>query len=266
MLHALSPLRQTVTHRTVIALHCSGAGGRVFDSYRALLGPDTELTAPDLLGSGAEAEWPLGEPLTIDTEAERLAPLLARAPDGVHLIGHSYGGALALQMALRWPQHVQSLTLYEPVRFRLLGTQSPAWQEIVGVGGRIAALTAARRFGAAARLFVDYWSGPGTWSSLPTTRQATVAGRMPKVRAEFEALFSDIVSPVAYAALKMPIAVLAGGHSPYPARKVAEELVQICRQARLVHLPGRGHMGALEDPAAVLAWLPKARTPLAAAA
>ena len=40
---------------------------------------------------------------------------------------------------------------------------------------------------------------------------------MPKVRAEFEALFDDTVPPTAYAALTMPIAVLAGDRSPQPA-------------------------------------------------
>ena len=262
----LNPARRTTARRTVIALHCSGAGGRVFDSYRTLMSADTELIAPDLLGSGAEARWPLGAPVTVDTEAERLAPLLARGRDGVHLIGHSYGGALALQLAMRWPQRVHSLTLYEPVRFRLLGTQSAAWHEIVDVGRRIGALTLLHRFDAAAQRFIDYWSGPGSWAALPAARRAAVADRMPKVRAEFEALFDDTVPPAAYAALKMPIAVLAGDRSPQPARQVAEQLAQLGRHARLVRLPGRGHMGALEDPAAVLAWLPRSRSALAAAA
>jgi surfactin synthase thioesterase subunit len=83
MHRTLAPVRRTTAHRTVIALHCSGAGGRVFESYRALMSADTELIAPDLLGSGAETTWPLGAPVTIDTEAERLAPLLARGRDGV---------------------------------------------------------------------------------------------------------------------------------------------------------------------------------------
>jgi pimeloyl-ACP methyl ester carboxylesterase len=258
--------RRGAARRTVIALHCSGAGGRAFDGYRALLGADTELIAPDLLGSGAQAAWPLGRPVTVDAEVERIAPLLARAPEGVHLIGHSYGGALALQAALRWPQRVRSVTLYEPVRFRLLDGQSPAWNEIVGVGQRIGALALSEQFDAAAELFVDYWSGVGTWAALPPARRGPVAARMPKVHAEFEALFNDAVPPAAYGALTMPMTVLAGDGSPRPALQVAQRLVQVCGQARLVRVPGRGHMGALEDPAAVLRQLPEAGAALAEAA
>lgn len=43
----LAPARP---HRTLFALHCSGAGGRAFGAYPALLGPDTALHALDLLG------------------------------------------------------------------------------------------------------------------------------------------------------------------------------------------------------------------------
>ncbi|CAG0944611.1 2-hydroxy-6-oxo-2,4-heptadienoate hydrolase [Gammaproteobacteria bacterium] len=265
-MHTLTLPERHAPRRTVIALHCSGAAGRVFDTYRPLLGPDVRLIAPDLLGSGAEPAWPHGAAVSLDSELERLAPLLARAPQGVHLIGHSYGGALALQAALRWPQCVRSLTLYEPVRFRLLGEASPAWNEIVGIGRRIVALSAARRGDAAAQLFVDYWSGAGTWAALSAPRQAVVAERMPKVAAEFEALFGDDVPAADFAALDMPMVVLAGDRSPSPALSVAQQLVRLCRQARLVRLPGRGHMGALEDPAAVVRELPWTTSALSKAA
>lgn len=255
-MHTLTLPDRRLPCRTVIALHCSGAAGRVFDSYRPLLGSDVRLIAPDLLGSGAEPAWPDGAALSLDGELERLAPLLARAPQGVHLIGHSYGGALALQMALRWPQCVRSLTLYEPVRFRLLDPASPDWSEIVGIGRRIVALSAARCGDAAAQLFVDYWSGAGTWAALSAPQQTRVAERMPKVAAEFESLFGDDVPAADFASLGMPVAVLAGDRSPAPALGVARRLVRLCPQARLVRLPGRGHLGALEDPAAVVQELP----------
>lgn len=266
MRHTPSDFRRPTPRRTVMALHCSGAGGRVFDSYRALLDADTELIAPDLLGSGAEAPWPLRAPVTLDAEAERLAPLLARAPQGVHLIGHSYGGAVALQLALRWPQRVLSLTLYEPVRFRLLPEWSPAWDEIVRIGRRIGELVVAGQADASAQLFVDYWSGAGTWAGLPTPRRAALAARMPKVREEFKALFSDAVPPLDYAALTMPMTLLVGHRSPQPARYVSKHLALVCGHALRVRVPGRGHMGALEDPGVVLQQLPWARPVLSEAA
>lgn len=39
----------------------------------------------------------------------------ALAPDGVHVVGHSFGGATAAAYALRFPERVVTLTLLEPV-------------------------------------------------------------------------------------------------------------------------------------------------------
>jgi pimeloyl-ACP methyl ester carboxylesterase len=257
---------QPLARRTLVALHCSGSGGRAFDGYRALLGRDTEFLAPDLLGYGSGERWPIGRAASFDDEADPLAALLARYDGGVHLFGHSYGGAVALQVALRWPQRVRSLTVYEPVRFALLHAHPILWADIVGVGRGISALALAGRDSEAAEMFVDYWSRPGAWASLAPARQAAVAARMSKVQAEFEAAYGDPLPSTAYAGLSMPVTVLVGGQSPEPARRVAERLVEACPQARLVRVPHHGHMGALENPQAVLRELPWMQPALAEAA
>lgn len=246
----------------LIALHCSGAGGQAFETWRRRLGGP--LIAPDLLGSAPGDAWPRGEPTSLDAESARLEPLLPAS--GAHLFGHSYGGAVALQLALRQPQRVCSLTLYEPVRFALLRETPALWEAIVAVGRRIGTLTLARRDDEAAELFVDYWSQPGRWAALPPARRAALAARMPKVRAEFEALFNDRMPAAAYAGLPMPVHLIVGGRSPAPARQVADRLAAVCGTAWITRLPGQGHMAPLEDPGAVIAQLPWARAPLAEAA
>ena len=84
-------------------------------------------------------------------------------------MGHSYGGSVALQMALLWPDRIKTLTLFEPVRFALLladRDHEAIGQAIVGVGRRIGWHALSGRLEEAAALFVDYWSGPGAWASL----------------------------------------------------------------------------------------------------
>jgi pimeloyl-ACP methyl ester carboxylesterase len=127
----------------LLALHCSGAGGRAFDGWRRRLPDAARLLTPDLMGSGAEPVWPLGAATSLAAEAARLAALLP--PQGVHVFGHSYGGAVALELARHWPERVRSLTLYEPVRFALLDDTPVLWRAITEVGRRIGALTLAGR-------------------------------------------------------------------------------------------------------------------------
>lgn len=75
------------------------------------------LVLPDRPGCGASA------PGRVDfaADARRLVPLL---DGGAHLVGHSYGGVIALEMATLAPGQVRSLTVIEPPAFGL--SSSPA--------------------------------------------------------------------------------------------------------------------------------------------
>ena len=144
---------------TVICLHSSGSSGRQWDAIAAALSPAHAVLAPPLLGYESRAPWPLDRALTLDDEAAALEPLLELGEGTVHLLGHSYGGAVALQLALRRPDAVASVTLYEPVRFALLSGQrrhADAAEEIVRVGRGLAALARAGHAHVAGARFVDY--------------------------------------------------------------------------------------------------------------
>lgn len=244
---------QDPSRQRVLCLHCSGGAGRQWAPVAAALAPRLEVVTPDLLGYGSDRPWPAGVPASLDDEAAALAPQLAAAP--VHLFGHSYGGAVALQIALRWPERVRSLTLYEPVRFALLFREdatADAGAAIVGVGRRIGHEVLSGALDAAAQRFVDYWSGEGAWQRLAPSRQQALARRMTKVQTEFEALFADPVPADAYRALRMPVQLLGGSRSPLPARQVLDVLAARLPHATRATLAGLGHMGPLEAPQRVL--------------
>ena len=244
---------------TVVLLHSSASSSRQWDTIGAALSPASTVSAPSLLGYDGRAPWPLERAVTLDDEANALEPLLDAAPHAVHLVGHSYGGAVALQLALRRPDAVASLTLYEPVRFALLfGAPglAAAGDEILRVGRHLCELAGAGETHAAAAGFVDYWSGKGTWATMSQGRRDAVAARMTKVSAEFAALFADTVAECAYASLTMPVRLLRGDASPLPARGVASRLNELLPCATLVTLRGGVHMQPVSDPCSVIAALP----------
>jgi pimeloyl-ACP methyl ester carboxylesterase len=258
------------TAEVVIALHCSASGGRQWDAYPKLLPPGMRLLAPELMGYRPGETWPPGTPVSIEAEARELAPLLFSTAGEVHLVGHSYGGAVALEMALRWPHRIKTLTLFEPVRFALLADHDheSTWKAILSVGRRIGWHARSGRLEEAAALFVDYWSGSGAWAGLSAGRQRAIAERMPKVRAEFEALFADPVPASTYSTLKMPVRIITGSTSPLPARTVTCIIARHCAQAEVMQLDGVGHMGPISHASMVasrLAFQPReAELPLAA--
>ncbi|MDF3337086.1 alpha/beta hydrolase [Mycolicibacterium septicum] len=70
--------------------------------------PELALLAPDLLGHG-RSSW--AAPWTLDANVEALASLL----DGPTLVaGHSFGGAVALNLAAAHPDLVSGLVLLDP--------------------------------------------------------------------------------------------------------------------------------------------------------
>jgi pimeloyl-ACP methyl ester carboxylesterase len=243
----------------VLALHCSGSTGRQWDRYAVAMS-HLDVIAPELLGYGSGTPaWTNGTPVSLDDEAAHLAPLLDARPQGVHLLGHSYGGAVALQIALRWPSRVKSLTLYEPVRFALLKRHpdtAQAAEEIVGTGRRIGFAALSGRTFEAARIFVDYWSGDGSWLAMDSWRREALALRMHKIRAEFEALFADRVPLAAYGRLEMPVRLITGDRSPLPARQIVDRLATVLPQAQVVRIPYAGHMAPVTDAGRILAALP----------
>ena len=166
----------------VMALHSSASSGAQWKALMRDLAWERRVLTPDLPGYGkAEESAPLMAPADLAREAEWLLRNAGLPAGPFHLVGHSYGGAVAMKLALLAPRRVRSLTLFEPVLFHLL---SPAaapviWdrerrlhRDIVGLRDRIRGAVAAGWPAHGMAAFVDFWSGAGTW-------QPTGAGKAP---------------------------------------------------------------------------------------
>jgi pimeloyl-ACP methyl ester carboxylesterase len=97
----------------VVLIHGSGGNaGSAWASVRPLAARFT-LVMPDR--SGYPPNPPLAR-IDFEQQAAELAPLLG---SGAHLVGHSYGGVIALLIAARRPEAVRSLVVSEPPAFAL---------------------------------------------------------------------------------------------------------------------------------------------------
>jgi lipase len=94
----------------VLAIHGLTGHGRRWQTLATRHLPDVTVVAPDLLGHG-RSSW--AAPWTIDANAEALADLIdAERP--VVVMGHSFGGAVALKLAAARPDRVAALILLDP--------------------------------------------------------------------------------------------------------------------------------------------------------
>jgi pimeloyl-ACP methyl ester carboxylesterase len=97
----------------VVFIHGSGGNARSAWGSVQPLGDRFELVAPD---RGGYPPNPPLERIDFEEQARELAPLLE---EGAHLVGHSYGGVIALLMAAASPGLVRSLAVSEPPAFAL---------------------------------------------------------------------------------------------------------------------------------------------------
>jgi len=243
---------------TVILLHSSGSSLRQWDALVNGLQSRFRLQAIDFYGHGATPPWPGNRPLMLEDDAALVAPLLAAAPYGVHLVGHSYGGGVALKLAQQYPQHVNSVAVYEPVLFRLLfdynARHAPA-QEVIAAAARIHTCLLTGHVERAAQHFVDYWSGSGTWEAMPLSRRHAVVARMPALVPHFRALFNDGLKRADLGRLSMPVLCLTGARTKASTRRIGELLRLAMPQATHEMLAGMGHMGPVTNAGAVVARL-----------
>jgi pimeloyl-ACP methyl ester carboxylesterase len=231
---------------TVFLLHCSGSSGAQWRSLKEKLGEKLarryRAVAPDLIGYGQAAPWSGQGEFSLAQEAAAL-----RIPDEpFHLVGHSYGGGVALHIARTRPELVLSLTLIEPSAFHLLrgGDQidQAALREISEVAAQSQAALASGDYMSAFGRFVDYWSGPGAWAAMPAEKRSAYAPQLAKVALDFHALLGEPVGIEQLKDIAAPTLIVQGGCTTLPARCVCHRLRRALPAAQFKVVRGAGHM------------------------
>lgn len=232
---------------TITLLH--GIGGAAWRPTLPALAP-----APVL-------DWPLpgygGTPMLTETSfaawAEALhARLQAEGIPRIDLIGHSIGGMLAQEFALRFPERVRALVLYATTPS--FGGRDPAFAEGF-LQERLAPLDAGQDMAALAAESMPPMLGP---DAPPEAAPAAIAAMAAVPEAAYRATVRclttfnrrDDIGRIA-----APTLLLAGERDPLAPPRTMERMRDAIRGSRLVVLPKAGHLGHLEYPAAFNAAL-----------
>ncbi len=219
----------------VVLLHSGGMSGRQWRKFAAELSESREVYTPDFLGYGESGPWPAGERFHTSLEILALERLLdeLEAPGPVHLVGHSYGGAIAFRTAFHRRRNVASVVAYEPPLFGVLdeppARPAPAVDDLEGW----------------LRGFVDYWNVPGAWDAMPEGGKASFRANAMKLFDEVQCLLGDRTPAATYATLSVPALLLCGEHSPIAARTLTDGIAAAMPEGRAVRIAGAGHMGPI---------------------
>jgi pimeloyl-ACP methyl ester carboxylesterase len=201
--------------------------------------------AMDRRGHGASGDTPEGEPYAIEREFDDVAAVVdaisAETGRSVDVVGHSYGGRVALGAALRTPR-LRRLVVYEgaPPAPGGPGYQDPE----VAALDRIESLVAAGDRDAALATFMrDVVGMPA--AELEAFRANPIWPRrvaaIDTVARELRAETSPAGSIEALGEVRQPVLQVVGGDSPAPFAQATRALDARLRNGRIVTIAGARH-------------------------
>ena len=167
------------------------------------------------------------------------------------VIGRSYGGTVAADLALRHPDRVQALVLLEPDAPRELAPAAAAWVD--ALAERLRAVAAADGVDAVPEALITEVAGSDAWRAFPDDVRRLVAGNGPALLAELAGEWWLEADAAALAAIEQPTLLIMAADSPPEFHEAAEALAAAIPGARRAFVEG----GHLIDPAApeVLAFI-----------
>ncbi len=234
----------------LIFIHGSGDSGAVWGPLLDQM-PGVEAVTFDLPGHGARVAESGPERMSVRDYAEDVyRTLTARGVDSGVVIGHSLGGAVALRLAVDYPDFARRIVL-------------------VGSGARLRV----------APLFLEEARAAGPEGVLSVTEIAFAPGHEEQARGFFTTrpptapgmLYRDLAACDEFdmmgevASITQPALLIVGEADRMTPPKYAEFLRQRLPHSELVVIPGAGHYVQIERPEAVAdalrAWLAMGAAP-----
>ncbi|MEM9257312.1 MAG: alpha/beta hydrolase [Pseudomonadota bacterium] len=244
----------------ILAIHGSAASGKQWKSLRLQLGEERKLLAPDLPGYGKNNPPNDSDASGLAGRAQPMLKLLRQLKHPVHVVAHSFGAAIALELLRTSPQLVRSLWLYEPIVPSLL--QHSGTDKDLALLSDLALLANMldRASGQVAMsAFVDFWHGDVRWAQLPDDRRAILADQASTVLRDFREAFSRSVPVAELKRYTAPVHIAVGEHTRQHATRMASLLCALLPNSQTLRCADMGHMGPCTHSAqvndSILDWI-----------
>ena len=195
-----------------------------------------------LLGYGATAERRTDGDPSITHEADIVELVVRKAGGGVHLVGHSFGGLVALAVALRRRVPLASLAIIEAPAAELLSACSEfehyrAFRQLTEsyfrsfTAGNVEAIAA----------MIDFYGGAGTFASWPQRVRGYAVETTPVNIRDWASAYGFPLSTTSLATVDLPVCVVRGGLSHAAVQRANALLSAHIGHATLMTIEGAAH-------------------------
>ena len=234
----------------VVLVHSSVSGARQWRKLIDALAPSFHVKAPNLFGYGSTPPWPNDHPQTLADQASIVEAVIPPDAEHLSLVGHSFGGAVAMTVAKRLGTRIDKLVLLEPNPCTLLRDhgREDAFAEISAIRDWVSHHAAEDKWHIAAERFADYWGGAGTWASTNHERRTAFETALRPNLYEWDAVMNDTTTLEEWiAALPARTLLCSDLNSPRPICELAE-LFRAHTQWIFHDIATGGHMAPLTRP------------------
>jgi esterase len=231
------------TGPAIVCIHGTSAAAAVWGEAAAELATRGRTIVYDRRGC-FRSERPQPYVTNVHEHADDAAALidaLTAAPAIV--IGRSYGGETAIDLAMRYPEHVRALVLLEA---SLLALSEEGMQWAAAVKERVFA-AADIDMSTVAEIFLRAVLGDAAWDGFPAPAKQMFIANGPAIVAELRGGFLDI-SVEQLATIAHPTAIVAGKNSPPAFVDVTNRIAEAMPRATVDWVEG-GHLVNAADPA-----------------
>jgi pimeloyl-ACP methyl ester carboxylesterase len=205
----------------------------------------------NLFGYGKTPPWSGDGAQSLEDQAALVEAALPADAEEVCLVGHSFGGSVAMKAAARLSHRVTRLVLLEPNPFYLLrqAGQTVAFAEIMELRNLVKSRGALGAWSEAAEAFAEYWGGAGTWQKMPVERREAFVDGLKPVYFEWDAVMNETMLATQWAELLPRATLLASDPDTVrPIREITAILRQACPTWAYEEIPAGGHMAPLSRP------------------
>lgn len=234
----------------VVLIHSSVSANRQWRALTEALKDRYRVLAINLFGYGETTPWSGKAPQSLYAQAQLVIALCEGLGAPLHLVGHSFGGSVALKAAALLGSRVGSLILLEPNPFYLLkqNGRSKAFLEARSLRDHVKCYGELGDWPKVAECFADYFGGDGSWTAMPEKRRTAFADLIPPNFYEWDAVMEEESTIEDWKNLKARTLVVSDAATRLPIREIVALFAKACPHWTFHTLAEGGHNAPLTRP------------------
>lgn len=237
----------------VVLVHSSISGNRQWRALIDTLKNRYRVLAINLYGYGETTPWPADRPQTLAAQAQLALAVCEDIAGPVHVVGHSFGGSVALKAAAALGPRAGRVVLFEPNPFYLLKQhgRTEAHEESLVMRNWIKRFGATGEWARAAEAFAEYWVGDGAWAAMPEKRRAAFTTSLMPNFYEWDSMDHEDTNIETWQKLAAGVLVLRAVRTRRSVGEIFDLFREHCPHWSFKEVKEGGHMAPLTHPDAV---------------